>query len=454
MAKEMDDEKEKLHAQLLALPGYGYEVVFDHLPTTMSQDFIRRMCEPHGIVRQVRIIQDEDTLERKGYHEYLRCSFPESKHTLLIANVPKTWTMDVLTKVLEDVGPGVVCIQLSKDPQNPSLNCGSACVFYHNNACAHYSLQKMSSASFKLDGITPYVTFANQSLAASASQNIPKNVIIDQLKELFRLNGGKTEVIMPPGEFGGNRDTEEYDFDASINEKEKHAELLALPRYGYEVVVDCLPSFMSEDHVRIIKDKDTGERKVYVAFTSKEASLKAIKFLYEDKSLRCSFPERKHILFIGNVPKTWTTDMLRKVLEDIGPGVGYIQLLKESRNSSMNCGFAFVYYHNNACAHYSMQKMSSASFKLDGFTPDVTFANRDIAFADGKNVAPISACTSQELFRFYGGIKKVAMQPGEVGGNRDTEEYDFEGTLPMQYEGFYSALSLHVCLLVLILLSC
>ncbi|KAK7282969.1 hypothetical protein RIF29_12124 [Crotalaria pallida] len=59
--------REKKHAELLALPGYGYEVVFDNLTFSLSEDFLGRKCEPLGIVRQVQIIEDKDTGERKGY---------------------------------------------------------------------------------------------------------------------------------------------------------------------------------------------------------------------------------------------------------------------------------------------------------------------------------------------------------------------------------------------------
>lgn len=48
-------------------------------------------------------------------------------------------------------------------------------------------------------------------------------------------------------------------------------------------------------------------------------------------------------------------------------------------------------YYNNACADYSRQKMSSASFKLDGNTPTVTWA-------DPKN-SPDHSASSQVISR-------------------------------------------------------
>ncbi|KAG4954071.1 hypothetical protein JHK87_039665 [Glycine soja] len=48
----------------------------------------------------------------------------------------------------------------------------------------------------------------------------------------------------------------------------------------------------------------------------------------EGKTLRCSLSETKHRLFIGNVPKTWTEDDFRKVVEGVGPRVETTELIK------------------------------------------------------------------------------------------------------------------------------
>lgn len=53
-------------------------------------------------------------------------------------------------------------------------------------------------------------------------------------------------------------------------------------------------------------------------------------------------------------------------------------LLQDPQNPGRNRGFAFVEYYNNACADYSRQKMTAASFKLDGNTPTVTWADPKI----------------------------------------------------------------------------
>jgi len=48
----------------------------------------------------------------------------------------------------------------------------------------------------------------------------------------------------------------------------------------------------------------------------------------QGKTIRCSLSETKNRLFIGNIPKNWTEDEFRKVIEDVGPGVENIELIK------------------------------------------------------------------------------------------------------------------------------
>ncbi|XP_024932064.1 heterogeneous nuclear ribonucleoprotein Q [Ziziphus jujuba] len=239
---------------------------------------------------------------------------------------------------------------------------------------------------------------------------------------------------------------------ASIDEdvKEQHAQLLALPPHGSEVFIGGLPRDISEEdlrdlcdaigdilEIRIMKDRDTGESKGYafIAFKTKEVAQKAIEELhskeFKGKTLRCSLSETKHRLFIGNVPKTWTEDDFRKVIEEVGPGVENIELIKDPQNASRNRGFAFVLYYNNACADYSRQKMSSSNFKLDGNTPTVSWADpkstsdhsaaAQVKALYVKNI-PENTSTEQlkELFQRHGEVTKVVMPPGKGGqGKRD-----------------------------------
>ncbi|CAL1398718.1 unnamed protein product [Linum trigynum] len=270
---------------------------------------------------------------------------------------------------------------------------------------------------------------------------------------------------------------EEEKQTSSINneELEKHAQLLALPPHGSQVFIGGLPKDLVEDdlqelcepvgetfEIRLVKDKDTGESKgfAFVSFRSKEVAQKAIDELhnkeFRGKTLRCSLSETKNRLFIGNIPKILTEEQFRKVIEEVGPGVETIELIKDPQNPSRNRGFAFILYFNNACADYSRQKMLSPDFKLDGNTPTVSWAdpkgNPDQSAAASqvkalyvKNI-PENTTTEKlkEIFMRHGEVTKVVMPPGKAGKRdfgfihfaerssalkavKDTEKYEIDG---------------------------
>ncbi|KAE8681578.1 D-arabinono-1,4-lactone oxidase-like [Hibiscus syriacus] len=228
-------------------------------------------------------------------------------------------------------------------------------------------------------------------------------------------------------------------------EKEKWAQLLALPPSGSEVFIGGLPKDTSEDdlrdfcepigeifEIRLIKDKKSGESKGYafVAFKTKEVAEKAVEELhrkeFKGKTIRCSFSETKNRLFVGNVPKNLTEDEFRKAVESAGPGVENIELIKDPQNTSRNRGFAFALYYNNACADYSRQKMANANFKLDGNNPTVTWADpkstpensaaSQVKALYVKNI-PDNTSTEKlkEVFQRHGEVIKVVMPPGKAG---------------------------------------
>ncbi|KAJ6729649.1 hypothetical protein OIU85_020547 [Salix viminalis] len=268
---------------------------------------------------------------------------------------------------------------------------------------------------------------------------------------------------------------------ASVNEeeKEKHAQLLSLPPHGSEVFIGGLPKDVMEDELRdlcetigeifelrLMKDRDTGESKgfAFVAFKSKEVARKATEELrtkeYKGKTLRCSISETKNRLFIGNVPKNLTEDEFRKIIEEVGPGVEVIELIKDPQTPTRNRGFAFILYYNNACADYSRQKMLNANFKLDGHTPTVSWADPKGTPPDHSPAAagqvkalyvkniPENTSTEKlkELFQRHGDVTKVVTPPGKAGKRdfgfihyaerssalkavRDTEKYEINGQL-------------------------
>ncbi|KAH9619300.1 hypothetical protein KSS87_022260 [Heliosperma pusillum] len=234
----------------------------------------------------------------------------------------------------------------------------------------------------------------------------------------------------------------------SADEKRKRAELLALPPHGSEIFIGGLPKDVTEDElndlcdpigdvfeIRLMKNKDTGELKGYafVAFRTKEDAQRAIEELknknFKGKTLRCSFSDAKHRLFIGNIPKSWSEKQFREMINEVGPGAVMIDLKQDALNPGRNRGFAFLEYHNKACADYARLKMSSNNFKLDENVPTVTWA-------EPKN-EPESAAASQvkalyvknipdratpeqlkELFQRHGEVTKVVLPPAKGGQSK------------------------------------
>ncbi|KAH8517031.1 hypothetical protein H0E87_005112 [Populus deltoides] len=212
-------------------------------------------------------------------------------------------------------------------------------------------------------------------------------------------------------------------------EKDKHAQLLSLPPHGSEVFIGGLPKDVIEDElrdlcevigeifeIRLMKDKDTGESKgfAFVAFKSKEVARKATEELrskdYKGKTLRCSISETKNRLFIGNVPKDLTEDEFKKIIEEVGPGMEVLELIKVELelNSSLISQVKALYVKNIP--------ENSSTEKL------------------------------KELFQRHGDVTKVVMPPGKSGKRdfgfihyaerssalkavRDTQNYEIDGQL-------------------------
>uniref|UniRef100_A0A7N1A3D9 RRM domain-containing protein n=1 Tax=Kalanchoe fedtschenkoi TaxID=63787 RepID=A0A7N1A3D9_KALFE len=257
---------------------------------------------------------------------------------------------------------------------------------------------------------------------------------------LLEAEGTQTDTELADSEIKANPNFDDPDF-------QKYSELLSLPPHGSEIFVggllkdvseealrDCCETYGEIYEIRLVKNKETGESKGYafISFTSKSAAQKAIEDLhnkvFEGKTLRCSLSESKYRLFIGNVPKALTEDQFRKIIEETGPGSENIELIKDPQNPSRNRGFAFVEYYNNACADYSRKKMSSGSFKLEGNTPTVTWADpkntpssssaaaAQVKALYVKNI-PDNTTTDQlkEVFQRHGEVTKVVMPPSKSG---------------------------------------
>ncbi|KAE8660353.1 nuclear transcription factor Y subunit B-8 [Hibiscus syriacus] len=245
-----------------------------------------------------------------------------------------------------------------------------------------------------------------------------------------------------------DQDVENVDGELDEDEKKTRAELLARPPHGSEVYIGGIPHDVSQEdlkgfcksvgkvtEVRIMKGKDSSENKgfAFVTFRSVELANKAIDELnnaeFKGKKIRCSTSQSKHRLFIGNIPRSWGEEDLRKVVSKVGPGVTGLELVKDIKNSSNNRGFAFVEYHNNACAEYSRQKMMNPEFKLGDNAPTVSWAdpkNAECSAASQvkavyvKNLPKdVTQDQLKKLFEHHGKITKVVLPPAKPGQERN-----------------------------------
>ncbi|KAF9664949.1 hypothetical protein SADUNF_Sadunf16G0071600 [Salix dunnii] len=221
-----------------------------------------------------------------------------------------------------------------------------------------------------------------------------------------------------------------------IDEERKHAELLALPPHGTEVYLGGIPPDASEEdlkefcefigavtEVRIMKGKDSSESRGYafVSFRTKELASKAIEEFnnteFKGKKVKCSTSQVNHKLFIGNVPRNWGEENMKKAVKKIGPG--------DLQNPSQNQGFAFIEYYNHACAEYSRKKMPNPEFKLDDNAPTVSWADPRNAGSSAafqvkavyvKNLPEdITQDCLRQLFKHYGKVTKVVLPPAKPG---------------------------------------
>ncbi|KAF5731995.1 heterogeneous nuclear ribonucleoprotein Q [Tripterygium wilfordii] len=202
------DDKEK-HAELLAIPPYGSEVFIGGLPKDIVEEDLQDLCKSVGEIFEIRMVKDRDTGESKGY------AFVAFK------------SKEVAQKAIEELHSKdfkVIVILFKLE------------IFF----------SKLFCTSFKLDGNTPTVTWADpkgtheQSAAASQVKalyvkDIPKNTTTDQLREMFQRHGEVTKAVMPPGKAGKRdfgfihyaerstalkavKDTQKYEIDGQLLE--------------------------------------------------------------------------------------------------------------------------------------------------------------------------------------------------------------------------------------------
>ncbi|KAH7681943.1 Heterogeneous nuclear ribonucleoprotein R (RRM superfamily) protein [Dioscorea alata] len=218
------DVEAEIHAALLACPPHGSEIHIVGLSSDTSEEDLKIFCESVGQVARVKrwkrtcslenlfsafVEYESNELAAKAVQELndttlkgkkLSCSRSYSKHCLLICNVPRSMTEDVLIEALEKIGPGVSHVHLIME----SSDCNQGCAFvqYYNHACAEYSRNKLSDPKFKLYSNMPTVIWAPTEMRAVYVKNLPKNVTQDQLRRLFEHHGEIITVNLPPAKSG------------------------------------------------------------------------------------------------------------------------------------------------------------------------------------------------------------------------------------------------------------
>ncbi|CAN6330453.1 unnamed protein product [Urochloa humidicola] len=219
-------------------------------------------------------------------------------------------------------------------------------------------------------------------------EEIEEEVEYEEEEEEEEEEEDKLEVAC---EVDAKHDSKMADVDRNDEvEKEKHAELLALPPHGSEVYVGGISSDVSSEDLKKlfesvgevveVRIRGKGDNKLYafVNLRTNELASKAIKELnnknLKGKKIRVSSSQAKNKLFVGNVPRDWTEDDFKNAVEDVGPGVLKVNLPK-ARRSDCHKGYGFIEYYNQACAEYAREKMSTPEFKLDTNAPTVSWAD-------------------------------------------------------------------------------
>ncbi|KAJ6756059.1 hypothetical protein OIU79_028465 [Salix purpurea] len=268
---------------------------------------------------------------------------------------------------------------------------------------------------------------------------------VEEIEEEFEEEVEEEEIEEAADEADSQRGSDGVE---EIDEERKHAELLSLPPHGTEVYLGGIPPDASEEdlkefcesigavtQVRIMKGKDSSESRGYafVSFSTKKLASKAIQELnnteFEGKKMKCSTSQANHKLFIGNVPRNWGEENMKKAVKKIVPGVNLVELLKDLQNPSWNRGFAFIEYYNHACAEYSRKKMLDPEFKLDDNAPTVSWADPRNAGSSAafqvkavyvKNLPEdITQDCLRQLFEHHGKVTRVVLPPAKPGHEKN-----------------------------------
>ncbi|RRT63223.1 hypothetical protein B296_00011597 [Ensete ventricosum] len=161
-----------------------------------------------------------------------------------------------------------------------------------------------------------------------------EEVVEEEIEEELEEEEQETDVAngSNAGDAAGG-DASMVEGEKDDDESKKHAELLALPPHGSEIYVGGIPHDASEEELR--------------SFCEPIGEVTEVKYqwhcnAFQGKKVKCSTSQVKHRLFIGNIPRNWAEDDLKRTVTSIGPGIIKVELLKNYHISCILAEFLQV----------------------------------------------------------------------------------------------------------------
>ncbi|CAH8391744.1 unnamed protein product [Eruca vesicaria subsp. sativa] len=208
------------------------------------------------------------------------------------------------------------------------------------------------------------------------------------------------------------------DIETTEDEEEREEDV------GEEDLRDLCELFGEIFEVRLMKDIDSGESKGYafVGFKTKNVAQKAIVELHSKETLRCSFSETKNRLFIGNIPKDWTEDEFRKIIEGVGPEVENIELIKVKS-----------LYVKNIPENTSTEELKELFQRYGEVTKVVTpprkGGKRDFGFVHyAERSSALKAVKDSEIYEINGQLLEVVLAKPQAERKHEPSSYAYGAT--------------------------
>eukprot|EP01132_Coremiostelium_polycephalum_P006837 gene6837-8480_t len=207
------------------------EVFVGGISKTVTEEDLNEMFSTVGPVRQIRLMKDKVTGESKGYAfvsfqdkshcqpavdslnnkdlkgKPLRVKFSENRRKIFLGNLPKEFTKDQITTILNENSEGIISIDLLSDPDNSNRNRGFAFIEYSDHYLAEKARKTFSMPNFKIGTSTLTVNWAdpvtepNEKIMKQVKviyvRNLPESRNETEIKALFEPFGTIEKVIIP-----------------------------------------------------------------------------------------------------------------------------------------------------------------------------------------------------------------------------------------------------------------